>query len=63
MIKRIAIIENGVVVNVALWDGVTTWNPRGTTVDVTDKPSVGPRWTYDGADFIAPPRPADPEDE
>ena len=61
MIKRIAIIENGVVVNVALWDGVTTWNQQGT--DVTDQPQVGPGWTYDGADFTAPPRPADPEDE
>ena len=61
--KRIASIENGAVTNVALWDGLTSWTPQGTTVDVTDQLQVGPGWTYDGADFIAPPRPADPEDE
>lgn len=52
--KRIACIENGIVTNVALWDGETSWNPQGSTVDVTDQPQVGSGYTYDGEDFTAP---------
>jgi hypothetical protein len=52
--KRIAIIKNGTVENVAMWDGKSAWKPAGTLVDVTDKPHVAIGWTYDGSDFAAP---------
>lgn len=38
--RRIAIIENGKVVNIAVWDGVSVWNPDAQTVDVTNRPEV-----------------------
>lgn len=34
--KKIAMIKNGVVENIALWDDVSTWEPEGyELVDVT----------------------------
>lgn len=51
---RHAIIENGLVINVTLWDGETEWAPpEGTTV-VACPDSVGPDWTYDGVEFTEP---------
>ena len=50
--KRIALINNGVVENVALWDGITAWNPEGfLLIDITDNPDVDKGWLYDGNNF------------
>lgn len=53
--KRIAMITNGLVVNVSDWDGVTPWHPgdQYILIDVTGT-AVGPGWTYDGHDFHPP---------
>jgi len=53
-----AIISNGVVVNIAVWDKVSAWNPGSqyTLVEITNitpQPSIG--YTYDGTNFTAPP--------
>ncbi len=50
---RMAIIEDGLVINTARWDGVSPWNPGDTYVllDVTDKPTVCKGWRYDGENF------------
>lgn len=50
---RIAIIENGVVVNVIVADS------GSNGVDVTDL-NVNPGWLYDGVDFTPPPLPVTP---
>lgn len=53
--KRIAVIKNGAVINIAVWDGVSVWSPSGDqTVDVTARPEIGIGWTYDGANFFPP---------
>lgn len=46
--KKIALIKNSVVVNVAVWDGASSWNPgdQYVKVDVTNI-SVSPGDLYD----------------
>lgn len=37
MNKKIAMIQNGIVQNIADWDGVTEWHPEGyQLIDVTE---------------------------
>lgn len=57
--KRIAIIKNGVVENVALWEDDMEWKQDvetrgGLIVDVTDELSVGPEYTYENGVFTPP---------
>ena len=54
--KRIALIKNGLVENVALVADNSGWmpHPSFTAVDVAALPWVGPGCTYDGASFAAP---------
>ncbi|VWC89737.1 hypothetical protein BLA17378_04484 [Burkholderia aenigmatica] len=57
MINRYALIENGSVINVILWDGGTeTWQPpQGmTTTLLPDGSPVSPGYTFDGANFHSP---------
>lgn len=58
MPKRIAIIDNGVVVNVALF--ADDYEPVENQIDVTELP-VGPGWTYDGEEFVDPTPEVEPE--
>ena len=56
-------IKGGVVLGVALWDGVQPWDPVesglcDSTVDVTARPEVGPDWAYASGAFAAPASPA-----
>ena len=55
--KRFAIIDDGVVTNVVLWDETTDWTPPEgtTTVLVPDDSMVGIGWTYTDGIFNAPP--------
>lgn len=49
-----ALVENGVVVNLILWDGVAEFDPSpAIAVKVNTPISLG--WLYDGKKFIAPP--------
>jgi hypothetical protein len=50
---RYALVKDGKVVNVILWDGLTAFNADGTLVEITDE--VGPGWTYNGVTFMPPP--------
>jgi hypothetical protein len=60
--KRIAMIANGIVENIAAWDGESTWSPEGVTlVDITDLPDVQIGWLYDGTTFTDP-NPPPPEE-
>lgn len=52
--RRIAMIKNGVVQNIALWDGEAPWSPEGfILVDVTTL-DVGPSYTYLDGVFSQP---------
>ena len=57
MINRYAIVENGVVTNVILWDEeATVWQPpTGSTAYLLPANSpVAPKWTFDGTNYSAP---------
>lgn len=52
--KRIAMVKDGIVENIAVWDGRAEWNPSGyELIDVTGL-SVDIGWNYDGENFNAP---------
>ena len=60
---RYALINaDGLVVNAIVWDGQTEYTPADglTAVAIPDDVGAGPGWTYNGADWIAPP--PDPDD-
>lgn len=57
---RAAIIQGGVVTRVANLDPESEWQPDAGFEAVPCGPEVGPGWTYDGEDFIAPPQPDPP---
>lgn len=50
MIERWAMIQNGTVINVCLWDGsLDTWQPP-EGIDMVKAPdNIGISWTYDNA--------------
>lgn len=59
--KRYAMIKDGVVENVVIWDGVTPWKPGSeyqlvdmTTANILD---IGPKDQFDGVKFTKPPPP------
>ena len=55
MIQNYAIIRDGVVVNVCVWDGVTTWQPpQGCIVVPINSSRAGIDWTYAEDTFTAP---------
>lgn len=49
-------IQNNVVVNIVVWDGIAEWNPGSQfiLVDITNNPEVSTAFIYDGVNFIAP---------
>lgn len=62
--KRIALIDSsGYCMSVALWDGVSTWDPVTagqctSTQDVTTDARIGPGWSYAAGAWTAPAPPA-----
>ncbi|MFL9943748.1 hypothetical protein [Paraburkholderia graminis] len=58
-----ALIENGTVINMIVWDGDTeTWNPGAgvETIPLVPGVAVGIGYTWDGSLFTAPPVNDDP---
>jgi hypothetical protein len=53
--SRYAIVQDNEVVNVALWDGKTEYNPDGELVALADDEVVGPGWTRSKGKWVAPP--------
>lgn len=51
-----AVVENGSVINVVVWDGVSEWAPPdgAIAVDIPDDVPVGIGWLYDGSTFSQP---------
>jgi len=50
---RYAVVENGVVTRLVMWDGSSPHNYRGTLVLLTDS-AVDVNYLYDGQTFTAP---------
>jgi hypothetical protein len=51
-VQHYAIVEDGVVTNVVVWDEKTPYNPEGELVlieGLTPEPGIG--WDYDGKQF------------
>ncbi len=57
--SRYAIVENGAVVNIVLWDGQAQWDGSASAVAIPDGQNVGVGSTYDGTVWTAPPGPPD----
>jgi len=56
-----ALIKNGLVDNMVLWDGVTEWTPPEGVTMVSNPPAgVGIGWAYSGGTFTAPTPPPAP---
>jgi hypothetical protein len=69
MIERYAMIRNGIVENICVWDGViyspetgVGWTPpEGYEIICVEDIFCDIGWTWDGQNFINPNPPADPE--
>lgn len=49
-----AIINNKIVENVIVWDGVSEWTPPENCEIVPLQPEVGIGWKYENGQFIEP---------
>ena len=49
-----AMIENGIVFNVAVWDGVTPWEPGCEVVLIPEDSLAWIGWGWDGEKFVEP---------
>jgi len=59
-----AVVVDGQVVNVVLWDGVTAWQPAaGEAVVIPDESGVSIGWSYEDGEFVAPPEPEPVEED
>ncbi|HCO1584781.1 TPA: tail fiber assembly protein [Escherichia coli] len=57
-----AVIENGVVTNIAVWDGESAWQPTNALViPVSDNVRIG--WFYDKGKLSSPTQPPKKHDE
>lgn len=57
MINQYAVVENGVVINVILWDGTpSSWTPPdGTAVEpIPSGIQAGIGYSFNGSEFVAP---------
>jgi len=52
---RYAVIRDGMVQNVVLWDGQEPWNPGDEYTVIDCPPEVGVGWSHDDHGFQAPP--------
>ncbi|MEE9653898.1 hypothetical protein V4836_06960 [Kluyvera ascorbata] len=51
---RYAVVDNGNVINIVEWDGVTEWKPNsGYPIQINDDVGIG--WSYENNVFTAPP--------
>lgn len=49
--SRYAIVVDGLVANIALWDGTAKWKPNGKLVELSDDDAVNIGDSYDGKKF------------
>jgi hypothetical protein len=53
--SKYAMMNGDEVINVALWDGETPWEPGCEIVELPDDSPVGPGWVRNGGEWVAPP--------
>lgn len=51
---RYAMIKDGMVFNIAEWDGQTEWEPDCDLVECPDEYTGGIGWSWNGKKFTAP---------
>ncbi|MTV59043.1 hypothetical protein GM547_13415 [Streptococcus pneumoniae] len=51
---RHAIVIDGAVVNVVIWDGNTEFNPGGELIALPDDSAVSPGWTLVDGEWLEP---------
>lgn len=55
-----AVVNDGIVTNIVLWDGESEWEPgSGIAIPIDGPCGIG--WGYDGENFVAPEQ--DPDHE
>lgn len=60
MSNAYAVVKDGVVINMVVWDGVTEWQPsEGFAVPAPDYVGIG--WKYEEEKFIDPNAPVQPD--
>lgn len=60
MSNAYAVVKDGIVINMAVWDGVTEWQPaEGFAVPAPDYVGIG--WKYEDEKFIDPNAPVQPD--
>lgn len=52
MMKKMAHIVDGKVINVSKWDGETPWSPAEQVVEIPEGVTAGPGWDYMGGVFV-----------
>lgn len=56
MANSYAVVKDGIVINIVVWDGETEWQPDdGEAVKIDNVAGIG--WLYDGKEFTPPPEP------
>ena len=57
LMKEWAVVENGIVVNVVLWDGISEWHAGEDqeVIEVVGDSQAGIGWIYSGGVFVPPP--------
>ena len=58
-----ALIKNGVVENIVVWDGNGDLFSDYLVIKLNDDTVAAPGWSYDGKSFIAPPEPEKSHEE
>lgn len=54
--NKYAVVKNGTVINIIVWDGITEWAPEdGKAIQVSENIGIG--WSYAKGEFTAPPAP------
>jgi hypothetical protein len=51
-VKHYAIVQDGVVTNVVVWDGETPYNPDGELVEIPEGSTAGIDWDYIDGEFV-----------
>lgn len=51
---KYALVENNVVTNIVLWDGVSPFETDGELIPLDDDPPLGIGWHREGSEWIAP---------
>ncbi len=59
--NKYALVDNGTVLNVILWDGEQRYETPYELVPLPEESMVGPGWAFDGEEWVAPVIGPDPE--